>query len=222
MIRLHHCPQSRSMRVLWLLEELGIDFDLVIHPFDKSLRAPDYLSLSPAGRVPAVEMEDQTLFESGAILQVLTHRFPDRGLGRDPGHLDWADWLIWLHFAETVTQSVAALVMQHITLREDHMRSPTVMKLEAARLGRLYDAIEGRLSTPVENRDHLLTSGFSAADIAAGQAVWSATRFRRLDDHPETAAWLDRITARPAFREALPKPDEPLIFTRDFYEAPDA
>ena len=53
MIRLHHCHQTRSMRSLWLLHELGVPFDLVVHPFDKSLRSLDYLALNPAGRVPA-------------------------------------------------------------------------------------------------------------------------------------------------------------------------
>ena len=76
-----------------------------------------------------------------------------------------------MHFAETISQHAAALTQQHVVLYEDSMRSPTIMKLEAARLKKCYAAIEGRLSTPVENRDYLLTSGFSAADISVGQAV---------------------------------------------------
>ena len=56
MITLHHCPQSRSMRVLWLLKELGVPHAVKVRAFDKSLRAPDFLSLSPAGRVPALEI----------------------------------------------------------------------------------------------------------------------------------------------------------------------
>ena len=217
MIVLHHCPQSRSMRVLWLLVELGVPFELNVHPFDRSLRAPEYLSLSPAGRVPALEIAGETLFESGAILQYLTTRFPEAGLGRMPGDLDWPDWLVWLHFAETISQHVAALTQQHITLYEDSMRSPTVMKLEAARIGKCYDAIEARLSTPVESRDCLLTSGFSAADIAVGQAVYMARHFVKTDDHPELTAWYERATARPAFAEALPKEGEALLYPEPFY-----
>ena len=82
MITLHHVPQSRSMRVLWLLNELDVPFQLVEHPFDKSLRRPEFLSLSPAGRVPALEIEGERMFESGAMVEYLCEKFPDRGLGR--------------------------------------------------------------------------------------------------------------------------------------------
>lgn len=99
------------------------------------------------------------------------------------------------------------------------MRSPVVMKLEAARAGKCLDAIEARLSTPVENRDHLLTSGFSAADIAVGQAVYMARHFVRLDAWPEASAWYDRITARPAFRASLPPEGAERLLKREFYEA---
>ena len=82
MITLHHCPQTRSMRTLWLLHELDVDFQVQLHPFDKSLRAPEFLSLSPAGRVPALEIEGERMFETGAITEYLCERFsPDR-MGR--------------------------------------------------------------------------------------------------------------------------------------------
>ncbi len=219
MIRLHHCHQTRSMRVLWLLNELGVDFDVVLHPFDRSLRAPEYLVLNPAGRVPALEMDGEVLFESGAILEFLCEKFPEAGLGRLPGALDRAEWLTWLHFAETVSQHSAALTQQHIVLREDWMRSPVLMRLEAKRLEKCFAAIEGRLSTPVENRDHLLTGGFSAADIAVGQAVYMARHFVRLEPFEETAKWMARLEERPAFRASLPPEGAELLYGRAFYPA---
>lgn len=220
MITLHHVPQTRSMRVLWLLHELGIDFQVVVHPFDKSLRRPEFLSLSPAGRVPALEIEGERMFESGAMVEYLCEKVPDAGLGRLPGEMGRMDWLIWVHFAETISQHVAILTQQHIMLYEPSMRSPTVMKLEAARLKKCYAAIEAQLSTPVENRDHLLTSGFSACDICVGQALYMARHFARLDGFPETASWYDRITARPAFCAALPHPDGARLYEQAFYEVP--
>ncbi|MEX0310035.1 MAG: glutathione S-transferase family protein [Tateyamaria sp.] len=189
MITLHHCPQTRSMRTLWLLSELGVDFRVVVHPFDKSLRRPEFLSLSPAGRVPALEIDGERMFETGAITEYLCERFSPDGLGRAPDSPDRMAWLVWVHFAETISQHAAALTQQHVVLYEDHMRSATVMKLEAARIGKCYDAIEARLSTPIEHRDFLLTSGFSAADICVGQAVYMARHFETLDQHPETARW---------------------------------
>ena len=217
MITLYHAHQSRSMRVLWLLEELGVPYQLVLRPFDKSLRAAEYLAVHPAGRVPALEIDGEVIWESGAIIQILCERFPERGLGRAPGEVDRPDWLIWLHFAETISQHTAALTQQHVMLYEDQMRSPVVMKLEAKRLEKCYAAIEARLSTPVENRDYLLTSGFSAADVAVGQAVYMGTHYARLDPFPETREWYARIAERPAFRASLPGDGERL-FPREFYE----
>ena len=226
MITLHHVPQSRSMRTLWLLHELDTPFQIHVYPFDKTLRRPEFLVLSPAGRVPAIEIEGERMFETAAITEYLCERLsPDR-LGRSPGSPDRAAWLVWTHFAETVSQHVANLTQQHLMLREDWMRSPMVMQLEAKRLAKCYDAIEARLAAPLEGRDYLLTSGFSAADISVGQAVYMARHFARLDNHPLVAAWFARLAERPGFRSALPEDDD-RIYAQDFYgpwpvEMPDA
>jgi glutathione S-transferase len=103
-------------------------------------------------------------------------------------------------------------------LYEDAMRSPVVMKLEAARLGKCYDALEARLSTPLENRDYLLTSGFSAADVSVGQAVYMARHFAKLEAHPAVTEWFDRITERPEFQKSLPRAGTGL-YSQDFYPA---
>jgi len=215
-ITLHHCPQTRSMRTLWLLHELELPFELATYPFDASIKTPEFLTLSPVGRVPALELGGERLFETGAITEILCERYSPDGLGRSAGSPDRTDWLVWLHFAETLSSHVAALTQQHIMLFEDAMRSPTVMKIEARRLMKCYDAIEARLSTPVENRDHLLTSGFSAADISVGQAVYMGRHFARTDDHPALSDWYRRITARPAFQASLPT-DDTRLYGQDFY-----
>jgi len=216
-IRLHHCAQTRSMRALWLLHELELDVEVVLHPFDKTLRRAEYLALNPAGRVPALEVDGRVIWETGAIAEYLCERFPEAGLGRAPGDAERADWLIWLHFAETVSQHAAALTQQHLVLYEDHMRSPVVMRLEAKRLEKCYAAIAGRLA----GRDHLLDSGFSAVDVGVGQAVYMGRHFARIEPFPALAEWYARITARPAFRRALPGPGEPLLYAREFYAAPE-
>jgi glutathione S-transferase len=143
MIRLHHVPQSRSMRTLWLLHELAVEFEVVEWPFDKTLRSPEYLALNPAGRVPALELDGRTIWETGAITEVLCERFPETGMGRAPGDPERIDWLIWVHFAETLSQHIATLTQQHIVLREDHMRSPVLMKIEAKRAEKCYAAPRG-------------------------------------------------------------------------------
>jgi len=212
MIRLHHCHQTRSMRVLWLLNELGVEFETVVHPFDKNLRAEEYLALNPAGRAPALEVDGESWWESGAILELLCERFPEKGLGRAPGDPERADFLIWVHFAETMSQHVAALTQQHVALYEDEMRSPVVMKLEAARLGKCLGALEARLA----GRERIL-SAFSAADVAVGQSVYMGQRFHRLDGFPAVSAWWARLQARPAFKASLPPEGAKLLYEREFY-----
>ncbi len=213
MIRLHHCHQTRSMRVLWLLNELGVEFELVVHPFDKSLRSEAYLALNPAGRVPALEIDGEVWWESGAIVELLCERFPWAGMGRLPGEAERASWLIWLHFAETISQHLAALTQQHLMLYDDDMRSPVVMKLEAARVGKCYAALEARLT----GRDYLLDGGFSAADVAVGQAVYMGQRFARLEGFPALQAWWARLERREAFKASLPPEGAELLYREEFY-----
>ncbi|KQI72810.1 glutathione S-transferase [Loktanella sp. 5RATIMAR09] len=209
MIRLHHCPQTRSMRSLWLLHELGVEFDVVTYPFDKTLRQEPYRSLNPTGRVPTLEIDDVVLTESGAIAEYLCERFPQAGLGRDPSHAERAPWLNWIHFAETISQHTAALTQQHIALYDDTMRSPIIMQLEAKRLRKTLETVDLSLTG-----DYLL-SDFSAADIGVGQAVYMAKHFVHLDDLPALARWYARLQARPAFQKSLP--DGLGLYAKAFY-----
>lgn len=209
MIRLHHFPQTRSMRSLWLLHEIGVPFDLVIQPFDKTMRGEAYLAINPTGRVPALEIDGLILHESGAIAEYLCECFPQAGLGRILGDPERAAWLNWIHFAETISQHTAALTQQHVALYDDTMRSPIVMQLEAKRLAKTLATVEGALQG-----DYLL-SAFSAADIGVGQAVYMAQHFVALDAFPKLSAWFDRLQARPEFRKSLP--DGQRLYTKPFY-----
>lgn len=213
MIRLHHIAQSRSFRVLWLLHEIGLPFDLVPHRFDKSLRDPAYLALSPAGRVPALEVDGLTLFESGAIAEYLTEAHAPH-LARAVASPDRAAYLEWLHFGETIGQHLANLTQHHIALREDHMRSPTVMRLEAKRLSICLEAVAGKAGD-----GYLLPGGFSAADVQCGYGVLIGQRFTTLS--PQAAAYLGRLQARPAFQAAMAQDGPAQIYLREFYAAPE-
>lgn len=207
MIRLHHCPGTRSMRSLWLLHELGVEFERIDYPFDKSLRQEPYRSLNPAGRVPALEMDGVVITESGAIAEVLCEVFGQ--LGRLPGNPERVQWLVWVHFAETISQHTAALTQQHVMLREDHMRSPIIMQLEAKRLAKMLSVVEEGLQG-----DYLLST-FSAADIGVGQALYMAKHFVELAPFPRVAAWFDLMQSRDAFQRSLPDGDG--LYLRGFY-----
>lgn len=214
---LWHVPLSRSMRVLWLLHEIGCDHDLrELSFFDGSMRQPPYSAIHPVGRAPALQIDGVTLHESGASIEYLCET-RGRDLWRAPGQAGRAGWLDWLHFAETLGQHLANLTQHHIVLREAHMRSPTVMRLEAARLSRALSLVEAC----VADQDWLMQGGFSGVDCAVGWSVFIASRFVRLDDRPALAAYLARCRARPGFVASLPAPGTRTLYTGDFYEAPD-
>lgn len=216
MRRLHHAWQSRSARSLWLLHEIGLEFELVVHSFDKSLYDPAYLRLNPAGRVPALEDGDLVMFETGAICEYLCETYaPD--LWRGPGHADRVAWLQWLHFSETVAQHLASLTQQHIVLREDWMRSPTLMKLERMRLERTLGAVEAQLT----GQDYILPSGFSGVDTSMGYGISAAELFTDITVFPNLCAYLQRIRARPAFAKTLIPEGARPIYTKSFYPTPD-
>ena len=217
-VRLHHLAGSRSMRVLWLLHELGVPVEVVPRVLDRSLRGPEYRALHPVGRVPALEIDGTAIWESGAAIEYLCERHPEAGLGRAPGTPERAAWLTWLHFAETISQHGAALTQSHVALREPWMRSLTVMTLETKRLTHCLGVIEARLA----GRAWLLDGGFSAVDVAVGQAVWMSRHFVPLDPDTALSGWVARFSDRPAFRAALPAEGEPRLYARDFYPLPEA
>lgn len=212
---LHHCHGTRSVRTLWLLEELGVPYELVIRAFPPVLFDKDYLDLAPHGRVPALIDGDKVLFESGAIAEYLCESHPG-SLWRAPGSAGRADWLQWLHYAETLGQHLAALTQQHLVIFEDKDRSALVMKLERRRLEKALGLVEANLQT----RDWLVDGGFTAADIAVGYAVDVARRFTPIDAFPCVARYRQRLAARPAYQAAQPPPDVPPLYARDFYDLP--
>ncbi|MEM1361020.1 MAG: glutathione S-transferase family protein [Pseudomonadota bacterium] len=216
MIVLHHAHQTRSMRILWLLLELGVEFHLTVYPFDKTLRSDRFKLLSPAGRVPALEIDGDVMIESGAICEYLCERFPEAGLGRMPGDLDRADWLVWVHFAETISQHAAMLTLQYESLRPPQKRCSLTIDLETRRLENCFETVEKRLTSAVEGRSTLLTSGFSAADICVAQAIYMGRYFVRSEPYPALQRWYEDMTSRPAFNASLP-PRDARIYSREFY-----
>lgn len=212
LIILHHVPQTRSFRVLWFLHEAGLAHQVRYHSFaGKALRDPAFLALSPAGRVPALEVDGGTLFESAAILEYLVEtRAP--ALGRAPGHAERGPYLEWLHYGETIAQHLAQLTFHHIVLRPED-RSPVVQRLESLRLHRTLAGIEAALG----DQDWILPGGFSAADVMIGSSTDLARRFVPLAALPRVAAWHARLTARPGFQAALAADGPAELYRHDSY-----
>jgi glutathione S-transferase len=189
------------MRSLWLLNELQIPFELVDMPFDLSvMRSADYLAVHPLGRVPCLVDGDFSLFESGAIAEYLCERHPESALGRLAGNPERYDWLQWIHYSETMAVHAAALVQQRFFIAAAD-RSPVIAKLETRRLEKAVQVLEPRLL----NRDYLLRSGFSAADIGVGYSLHLADRLIDLAKFPSVTRYLERLRMRSAFRASLPQ-----------------
>lgn len=218
MITLHSVPGSRSFRVLWLLNEMGLEPEVISYDIrDGGLRSPDFLSKSPAGRVPALEIDGMVMFESGAITEYLCETRPEHGLAPKPGERDRAQFLTWLHYAETIGVLVQNLNLQHVFLADAKMRSPTVIGIETKRLAITLKPLERVL----EQQDHLLERGFSAADTMMGFTLESAGHYVRLERFPHLRAYMARIAARPAYRRALKAEGMQQFYDRDFYEVPE-
>lgn len=212
---LHHCHEARSMRSLWLIHELGLDVELKVYSFGKGLRDPAYLALSPLGRVPCLIDNGLTLFESGAIAEYLCETYDKQGLWRSPGHDERAEWLQWLHYAETVTVHCASLTQQAIAIAKPELRSETVWKLESRRLEKAVEVIENQLL----NRDCLLASGFSAVDIGVGYALHVARLFIDMGQFPRVSNYYTNLKSRDAFKKSLPaKGAQDRIYTKESYQ----
>jgi glutathione S-transferase len=199
MITLYHVPRSRSVRSLWLLHELDVAFRVVEMPFAmKALRAPEYLAISPAGRVPCIDDDGLIVFESGAIAQYLCHRYDPEGLGRRPEHSEWVEWLEWIHFSETMAVHASYLVQQANFVSPEN-RSEAVVNLERRRLRKTLEVVDRRLA----DREHILPSGFSAADVAVAYSIFMGDLYAAETGGLENLLpYFERIKARPGFRAA--------------------
>lgn len=100
-MKLYYAPNSRAVRVAWLLEELGLDYEVEKYKLgDRALREPDYLKKHPMGRVPTLEDGQVKLFESGAIIQYILSKYGKGRFVPDVGTINFANYLQWFHYAE--------------------------------------------------------------------------------------------------------------------------
>jgi len=216
MIRLHHVPLARSFRVLWLLEELGLDYEVAYYSIrDGSMRSPEFLALSPAGRVPVLEHHGAVWVESAAIVQMLCETYPKAAMQPAPWHRDRARYLEMLSLSETIGCLLENLNLNRVFLRPPARPSPAVVKLLTARLRAALAAMEARIEG-----EYLLPSGISAADIMFAYTFELARFYLDLSHYPRLMAYRDRLRARPAYIRAKARDGEQDIYAQDFYPVP--
>jgi len=196
-MRLHHQPRSRSARVLWLLEELGVPFDLTVMSREDK-QTPEYLALHPLGRSPVLEEEGGPVFESAALILHLADQNLDAGLIAPLGSHERALQYQWCFFA--MTDMEGALVDIARQLWKDSGEPDTdIVDRAAVR----FVATAGVIETVLGDADYLVGNAFSVADIVVGSVLGFA-RTGELTELPAgVVPYVDRLEARPARQRAV-------------------
>jgi glutathione S-transferase len=213
MLVVHHLNNSRSQRVLWLLEELGLDYDVKRYQRDaETLLAPASLRrLHPLGKSPIVTDGELVLAESGAVLEYLVEQYGAGRLIPPPGSAERLRYRYWLHYAEgsampplllmLVANRIAGPQMPFLLRPVARMISKGLrQKLIDPQIGLHLDFMEQELA----ERDWFAGDEFSAADVQMSFPLEAAAARGGLDARrPRLMAWLARIHARPAYQQAL-------------------
>lgn len=199
-MKLYHCKGSRSTRVLWLMEELGLEYELEVLPFDpKALQSADYLALSPFGKVPVLVDDTVTMFESVAIMQYLLEHYADGRLrpGHDSPH--YGEFLQWLHFGESTLMVPVSQIALHSFLLPEAERNRQVLQ-DAKKTFYHYART---LDATLRDHEYLVADSFSAADISVGYPLHVAKVCEAWpQDCAALSAYYERLAARPAFGTA--------------------
>ena len=199
-MKLYFAPGSRAVRIAWLLEELGLDYELERFELGGAARrTPDYRSVHPMGRVPALQDGDTRLFESGAIVQYILARHGSGRLLPPVESPEFPQYLQWLHYCEGMIMPPMNMIVVETILLPPDRRSEVHAKRAVKLLGQMLTAVDQHM----EGRDYL-AGAFSGADIMTGHAVVMADRFGAdLSDKPALRAYVQRLLARPALHKAL-------------------
>ena len=200
MLTLHFAPNSRAGRIVWLLEELGLPYEInkmAFHPQD--LKSDEHRARHPLGRVPVLDDGDIRIFESGAIVDYVIARRKNGGLRPADDAPEFPEFLQWFHYCEgMVMPPVNTIVVQTLLLpkeRQDATALGQAQRLLSKALVPVNEALAGR--------DYLI-GDFSAADIMLGHACFMSNRLGCVgEDMPHLKAYVERVANRPHFKTAI-------------------
>jgi glutathione S-transferase len=191
-VTFYHSPNSRSAGTRILLEELGADYDL--HALNMKMgeqRQPAYLAINPMGKVPAIVHGDALVTEQGAVYLYLADLYPEAGLAPAVGDPLRGPYLRWMVYYGSSFEPATV---------------DRALKREAAPLALCpygdFETMLTTLTSQLKKGPYLLGERFSAADVLWGTALKWTTGFKIIPETPEIAAYIGRVTARPAFQRA--------------------
>lgn len=216
MLHLHHLANSRSFRIIWLLEELNTDYELTCYERNRAYRAPDSLKkVHPIGHAPMLEVNDRVLIESGFIIEYLIkHYDTDKQFKpADDNEAAWEAYTFWLHFAEASLMPllVMRLVFSKVVDQSPMLIKPVSKKIQSQvkknMISRSLDSMLGMMEQHLQDNHWFAGSEFSAADIQMHLAVVGANAGSGLDSSKYTNIlnWLKRCEEREAFKRAEEK-----------------
>jgi len=201
MLTVHHLGISQSERIVWLCEELGLDYALKRYErrADNRLAPDDYKALHPMGIAPVITDGDLVLGESGAICEYICGRYGGGRLTPGPDDPDFADHLFWFHWSNATF--MATLMMQLVLSTGGQDNPAAAFVQDRSRRG--WGMIEARLGQAPFFGGRDLTT----ADIMMGYCLTTSRAFRgtSIDPYPNLKAYLQRIGARPAYQRAMAK-----------------
>jgi len=200
MLKLHFAPNSRAGRILWLLEELNLPYDLNrmdFHP--KDLKSAEHRARHPLGRVPVLDDGDVRIFESGAIVEYVLERHRRGGLKPAVDAPEFPAYLQWFHYCEGMVMPPINTIVVHTLLLPPDRRDATVL----GQARRLLTKALAPVDETLDDKNYLI-GPFSAADIMLGHACFMSNRLGCVPDElANLRAYVERISARPAFQTAI-------------------
>lgn len=202
MLIVHHLNVSQSERIIWLLEELGLTYELRTHLRDPVTRKapPELRQVHPLGKAPILEDGALVLAESGAIIDYIFATRSEGALSIKPGHSNFPDYIYWFHYANG---SLFLQIMLNLVIRGVTDEANASRAFRRQRLERHLDFVEARLGETA----YFAGPAFTAADIMMHFPFGTMRQFFDLDlsNRPNVNRWLDRISERPAYQRAMRK-----------------
>lgn len=201
MITVHHLRVGRPIFTLWLIEELGLDYELKLYDRNDMGRAPPELkAIHPLGKSPVIDDDGHVIAESGAIAMHLIENYDEKGRFTPPtGKNERATWYQWLHYTEA--SAFAPLLMTLLLSREQEPKPPVVSAFAAGEVALQLDYIAGNLG----DKPYIFGDTLSLPDIGLTYICHMADRLGVLGKHPTLKAYADKNMASPAFVTALEK-----------------
>lgn len=199
MIRLHHLNQSRSLRILWLLEELGVPYEIVSHQRDaKTHLAPDSLkAVHPLGKSPVIEMDGQIYAESGAITELLIERFAPERLRPATDSLDYGYYLQWINFAES--SLMLPLLLELFTKKAGIVDNEFLEGYISQEKHKLLSYLDDE----VANKSFIVGYKLSGADFMLSFDLIMLAKRDELEDYPHIKQYALQLTSLDSYQRAM-------------------